>query len=84
MSAVQATSCDIEATREASVELRGVKPSPEEQIPCSVIGASGCEQGVDARGLSDACVFKGGELGGLITKTCGEPLVEGVGSSGGW
>jgi len=54
---VQATNRDIEATREASVELRGVKPSPEEERPISVIVADGCEQGADAWALSGVCVL---------------------------
>ena len=77
-----ASSCDIEATREASVELRGVKPSPEEERPISVIGARNCGEGVGMWFLSDVCVLigGGGELGGSVGEVCGEPLVEELGS----
>lgn len=77
-----ASSCDIEATREASVELRGVKPSPEEERPISVIGARDCGEGVGMWFLSDVCVLigGGGELGGSVGEVCGEPLVEELGS----
>ena len=76
-----ASSCDIEATREASVELRGVKPSPEEERPISVIGARDCGEGVGMWFLSDVCVLigGGGELGGSVGEVCGEPLVEELG-----
>ena len=75
-----ASSCDIEATREASVELRGVKPSPEEERPISVIGARNCGEGVGMWFLSDVCVLIGGELGGSVGEVCGELLVEELGS----
>ena len=77
-----ASSCDIEATREASVELRGVKQSPEEERPISMIGARDCGEGVGMWFLSDVCVLigGGGELGGSVGEVCGEPLVEELGS----
>jgi hypothetical protein len=50
----------------------------------SWIGASGCEQCVNARDLSDVCVLEGGELGGSIGVVCGGFLTEGLGSDRDW